>query len=214
MALQVPTASPQAVLSLLAVACCRHTVSCTSWHLLALAVLWQLYSRCQCLTFCCTTCIYMHICREEVRCRFCSSDLPDWKLVLCGSAHTTHCCSVVPVVAVIFAGQEYRLAVQPTADGLQRFKKQVEVITGVPFTDGLDVRFFCRSPTGGNYGHALDGPHPAGAQPFKMNIQTQYYATYTTVVQQIKLATLLDSAGLGLAQSNAIGCGQGRQALF
>jgi hypothetical protein len=38
--------------------------------------------------------------------------------------------------------------VQATPEGLRRFGKQVELITGEPFSDAMDVRFFCKSPTG------------------------------------------------------------------
>ncbi|WIA09412.1 hypothetical protein OEZ86_011996 [Tetradesmus obliquus] len=86
--------------------------------------------------------------RDEVQCRFCLSALPAWQPVLRGSLDKISPISALPVVAVVFGGQEYRLTVQPTAEGLRRFGRQVEVITGQPFSDAMDVRFFCKSPTG------------------------------------------------------------------
>lgn len=36
-------------------------------------------------------------------------------------------------MAVIFEGREWRLRVPPTPEGAMRFKKQIELITGMPY---------------------------------------------------------------------------------
>jgi hypothetical protein len=56
-----------------------------------------------------------------------------------------------------------RLTVQATPEGLRRFGKQVEIITGQPFSDEMDVRFFCKSPTG--VWQRSSSIPPAGHQP-------------------------------------------------
>jgi hypothetical protein len=69
---------------------------------------------------------------EETRCRFCNSQLPDWKLTLAGGSSLE---AQVPVVAVLFAGCEWRLRVAPTPEGRLRFERQIELITGLAFKE-------------------------------------------------------------------------------
>jgi len=63
--------------------------------------------------------------------RFCSAPLPDWQEVLGGARQHRQ----LPVVAVMFGGQEWRLKVAPTPEGARRFQEQIELITGVPFDE-------------------------------------------------------------------------------
>jgi hypothetical protein len=53
-------------------------------------------------------CRVVHGTRDEVQCRFCLSALPAWKPVLRASLDKVDPSSVLPIVAVVYGGQEYR----------------------------------------------------------------------------------------------------------
>jgi hypothetical protein len=53
-------------------------------------------------------CLPAAACRDEVQCRFCLSALPAWKPVLRDSLDKVDPSSALPVVAVVYGGQEYR----------------------------------------------------------------------------------------------------------
>lgn len=96
----------------------------------------QLVQPCNCPRFvhqdCLATwCLQSAGTAEEHTCRFCSQPLPDWKEVLGGNHHA----GLLPVVAVVFEGCEWRLRVPPTAEGARRFQRQIELITGLPFDE-------------------------------------------------------------------------------
>jgi hypothetical protein len=85
--------------------------------------------------------------REERYCRFCSSNLPDWRNTL--SAGVTDMQQVPPVMTVLHSGQVYVIPVQPGPHGLEQFQENIRKIFGYDQQVEINLSFGCTVPGSG-----------------------------------------------------------------
>ncbi|GBF96175.1 hypothetical protein Rsub_08923 [Raphidocelis subcapitata] len=84
---------------------------------------------------------------EERTCRFCHSELRDWKPVM---TEATGARVVTPYMRVSFNGKTYKVQVQPGPEGAVAFEKQIRSLLQLPEGLEFDVIFHCRAPGTGD----------------------------------------------------------------
>jgi hypothetical protein len=77
---------------------------------------------------------------EERFCRFCATELPDWR-----DAHA-HLPKAPPVMSVVHAGVTHQVAVAPGAAGKASFEREIRRIFGLAAADAVSLTFGCRIP--------------------------------------------------------------------
>jgi hypothetical protein len=80
---------------------------------------------------------------EERVCRFCHTELRDWKPVMTEAAGAK---VVTPYMRVSFNGKTYKVQVQPGPEGAAAFEKQIRSLLQLPEGLEFDVIFHCRAP--------------------------------------------------------------------
>lgn len=86
--------------------------------------------------------------REEERvCRFCHTELRDWKPVM---TQATGAKVVTPYMRVSFNGKTYKVQVQPGPEGAAAFERQIRSLLQLPEGLEFDVIFHCRAPGTGD----------------------------------------------------------------
>lgn len=86
--------------------------------------------------------------REEERvCRFCHTELRDWKPVM---TQATGAKVVTPYMRVSFGGKTYKVQVQPGPEGAAAFERQIRSLLQLPEGLEFDVIFHCRAPGTGD----------------------------------------------------------------
>ncbi|KXZ55422.1 hypothetical protein GPECTOR_3g73 [Gonium pectorale] len=78
---------------------------------------------------------------EERFCRFCKSELPDWRHVLAPKVP-----AAPPVMAIVYDGKVVRLQVKPGKEGMAEFQRQVRAAFKLGDDVELDCVFDCRAP--------------------------------------------------------------------
>ncbi|EFJ50460.1 hypothetical protein VOLCADRAFT_58469, partial [Volvox carteri f. nagariensis] len=78
---------------------------------------------------------------EERYCRFCKSELPDWRDIL-----TPKVPAAPPVMAIVYDGKVIRLQVKPGREGMLEFQRQVRRAFNLGEDVELDCVFDCRAP--------------------------------------------------------------------
>jgi hypothetical protein len=76
-------------------------------------------------------------------CRFCHTELRDWKPVMTEAAGAK---VVTPYMRVSFNGKTYKVQVQPGPEGAAAFEKQIRSLLQLPEGLEFDVIFHCRAP--------------------------------------------------------------------
>ncbi|KAI8474321.1 MAG: hypothetical protein J3K34DRAFT_366279 [Monoraphidium minutum] len=84
---------------------------------------------------------------EERVCRFCHTELRDWKPVMTEVAGAK---VVTPYMRVSFNGKTYKVRVQPGPEGAAEFERQIRGLLQLPDTVEFDVIFHCRAPGTGD----------------------------------------------------------------
>lgn len=89
---------------------------------------------------------------EELMCRFCKRQLPDWR------QHMTPQ-SVKPaanaVMAVVLNGCEHRITVSRGKSGRKEFERQIRRLFNVDDSDSIDFTFDCSIPDPGEHGQTV-----------------------------------------------------------
>lgn len=84
---------------------------------------------------------------EERTCRFCHTELRDWKPVM---TEATGAKVVTPYMRVSFNGKTYKVQVQPGPEGAAAFERQIRSLLQLPEGLEFDVIFHCRAPGTGD----------------------------------------------------------------
>ncbi|KIZ07041.1 hypothetical protein MNEG_0912 [Monoraphidium neglectum] len=84
---------------------------------------------------------------EERVCRFCHTELRDWKPVM---TQATGAKVVTPYMRVSFGGKTYKVQVQPGPEGAAAFERQIRSLLQLPEGLEFDVIFHCRAPGTGD----------------------------------------------------------------
>lgn len=84
---------------------------------------------------------------EERVCRFCHTELRDWKPVM---TEATGAKVVTPYMRVSFNGKTYKVQVQPGPEGAAAFERQIRSLLQLPEGLEFDVIFHCRAPGTGD----------------------------------------------------------------
>ena len=84
---------------------------------------------------------------EERVCRFCHTELRDWKPVMTRAAGAK---VVTPYMRVSFNGRTYKVQVQPGPEGAAAFERQIRSLLQLPEGLEFDVIFHCRAPGTGD----------------------------------------------------------------
>jgi len=80
------------------------------------------------------------ICSEERFCRFCKTELPDWR-----DAHS-QLPKASPIMTVVHNGVTHQVTVEPGPDGRERFQAEIRHIFNLGENDAIQLTFGCRIP--------------------------------------------------------------------
>ncbi len=69
-----------------------------------------------------------HPCSEERFCRFCSTELPDWKTALTPS----HLKPAEPIMVVTLGSEVHRIKVKPGPEGVKEFEGKIRALFNIP----------------------------------------------------------------------------------
>eukprot|EP00877_Chromochloris_zofingiensis_P003002 jgi/Chrzof1/12702/Cz07g04170.t1 len=84
---------------------------------------------------------------EERLCRFCNSELQDWRPVM---TQTTGSKLVTPYMRVSFNGRTHKVQVKPGVEGAKEFEYEIRRLLQLPDDQEFDVIFHCRAPGTGD----------------------------------------------------------------
>lgn len=90
--------------------------------------------------------------REEHFCRFCNSQLPDWK----GALTPNHLTPAEPIMVVTLGSEVHRIKVKPGPEGMAEFQGKIRKLFNIP----EDVDF----EASGRWGRVVSGAPSRGGQ--------------------------------------------------
>ncbi|EFJ46303.1 hypothetical protein VOLCADRAFT_46480, partial [Volvox carteri f. nagariensis] len=88
---------------------------------------------------------------EETNCRFCQSNLADWKASLTPENLKPDVQRVQPIMVVYFEGQIHRIPVKQGPDGLKEFTHRIRELFRLPDDVDISLTFGCKEPLSGQH---------------------------------------------------------------
>ncbi len=80
--------------------------------------------------------------REERFCRFCSTELPDWK----GTLTPCNMQPADPVMVVTLGNEVHRIKVRPGPEGMREFEGKIRTLFNISNDVEFEVTFRCKAP--------------------------------------------------------------------
>lgn len=88
---------------------------------------------------------------EETNCRFCHSNLADWKASLTPENLKPEVQRVQPIMVVYFEGEIHRIPVKQGSDGLKEFTNRIRELFRLPEDVDISLTFGCKEPMSGQH---------------------------------------------------------------
>ncbi|GLI64890.1 hypothetical protein VaNZ11_008281 [Volvox africanus] len=88
---------------------------------------------------------------EETNCRFCQSNLADWKASLTPENLKPDVQRVQPIMVVYFEGQIHRIPVKQGPEGLKEFTHRIRELFRLPDDVDISLTFGCKEPLSGQH---------------------------------------------------------------